>query len=36
MQDLVRRKQDLTALDYYGDQFAPSSQPDATDTAADS
>jgi len=33
VQELVRRKPDLTAFDYYGDQFSPS---DATDSTADS
>jgi len=36
VQDLVRRKQDLTALDYYGDKFSQSSQLDATDNTSDS
>ena len=37
VEDLVRRKQDLTAIDYYGDKFCPSSQrDDMHNTSSDS
>jgi len=36
VQDLVRRKQDLTAIDYYGDVFSRSSQPDSVNSTEES
>ena len=35
VEDLVRRKQDLTAIDYYGETFSRSLQLDAMHTISD-
>jgi len=36
VEDLVRRKQDLTAIDYYGDKFSQSSHTSAVCSTTDS
>jgi len=35
VEDLVRHKQDLTAIDYYGEKFPHSSQLDAIHSTSD-